>query len=219
MSVARKILFIDNFDSFTYNLVDEFSCLGADVEVYRNDVALPVLFQRAQIATQNGQAPLFVLSPGPGTPEAAGVCIPLIREALGRYPLFGVCLGHQAMVAALGGEVGRAPRAVHGQRDQITHNGHALFSGLPSPLGVGRYHSLVATRMPDVLTAIAHSGDLVMALAHRELPLAGVQFHPESILTTHGRRLLANVLQFLAVGATGSAMTDSATTAHQGETR
>jgi len=197
--MARDVLLIDNYDSFTYNLVEEFSCLGCSVEVLRNDVPL------AEVLIRLGkmQQPLLVLSPGPGTPEQAGICVPLIRAVAGRYPVLGICLGHQALTVGFGGVVGRAPQPVHGERAEIQCQPHVLFEGLSSKLMVGRYHSLVATTVPAELDVIAQtvtsagSTGLVMALAHRHHAMAGLQFHPESILTTHGRDLLANAVRHL----------------------
>jgi anthranilate synthase/aminodeoxychorismate synthase-like glutamine amidotransferase len=190
MSRDPNILLIDNFDSFAFNLVDAFATLGANVFVYRNDigaVAALELCARRNIS-------LVVLSPGPGAPESAGCCIELVRRAAGRVPLFGVCLGHQAIAAAYGAPVVRAADVVHGKKSVVRHAGHALFSGFEPSFEVGRYHSLAATGLVAPLEAIAESDGIVMALAHREAPLWGVQFHPESILTTHGQRLLGNVL-------------------------
>lgn len=195
----RDVLLIDNYDSFSYNLVEEFSCLGCTVTVLRNDVALTDVLQR--LATM--QAPLLVLSPGPGTPEQAGICIELIKAVAGRYPTLGVCLGHQAMTVAFGGVVGRAPQPLHGERCTIQCEPHPLFDGLPRQLMVGRYHSLVATEVPAELQVIAEAFDagafrpVVMAMVHKRYGMAGLQFHPESILTTHGRELLANALRYL----------------------
>jgi anthranilate synthase component 2 len=187
------ILLIDNFDSFSFNLVDAFTALGAEVDVYRN--TLPVAKALA-IAKEKCSA-LITLSPGPGAPEDAGCCIELIRQAAGHWPLFGVCLGHQAMVSAFGGEVGSAGAIVHGKKSRIRHAGHELFAGLPLEFDVGRYHSLAALRLPESLVRIAEFGDIVMALAHRRHPIFGVQFHPESILTTFGQTILSNLMEIV----------------------
>lgn len=184
------ILLIDNFDSFSFNLVDAFAMLGAEVDVYRNTLSA----QKALAIAAEKQTALIVLSPGPGTPAEAGCCVELIQRAAGQWPMFGVCLGHQAMVSALGGTVGSAGAIVHGKKSRIRQRGHELFAGLPQEFDVGRYHSLAAIRLPDDLMSIAEFGDLNMALAHRRHPIFGVQFHPESILTTHGQTILANVL-------------------------
>lgn len=185
------VLVLDNHDSFTFNLVDAFAVLGAAVDVVRNDASADAALA---IAAER-RSSLLVISPGPGTPEDAGCAIPLIRAALGEIPVFGVCLGHQAMIAALGGVVGRAGDVVHGRASRIRHNGHQLFDGIAAELDVGRYHSLVALSVPDDLAVIATCGNLPMAVAHRTVPAWGVQFHPESILTAQGPQLLANVLR------------------------
>jgi anthranilate synthase/aminodeoxychorismate synthase-like glutamine amidotransferase len=188
--VNPTILMIDNFDSFTYNLVDEFAKRGARVLVYRASVSLAEL--EAVIADE---APaLLVISPGPSTPARAGVCIEAVRALAGRLPIFGVCLGHQVIVEAFGGRVDRAPLPVHGKASAVTHDGQGLFAGLESPMAVGRYHSLVGIQIPEVLEVTARCGELVMAIAHRELPIVGVQFHPESILTPSGGLLIENAL-------------------------
>lgn len=188
-----RILVIDNRDSFTWNLVDELSQLGAVVEVRRNDQPLELLQARARASVA------LVLSPGPGAPAQAGNLLPLLRSGLGQVPVLGICLGHQALVEALGGTIGRASAPRHGQASPVHHDGHALFDGVASPFNAGRYHSLIATALPDALAAIAHTADgTVMAVVGRELPLLGLQFHPESILTPSGRTLLRNALAWLA---------------------
>jgi anthranilate synthase component 2 len=183
------LIVIDNFDSFTFNLVDALSLLGAEVDVHRNTIGA----EEAMDVARRNQTRLIVLSPGPGTPREAGCCIELIRAASGKVPLFGVCLGHQAMIEAFGGVVGSAGEIVHGKKSRIRHKGHPLFAGFPEEFDAGRYHSLAARVMPPELEVIASHGDVVMAVAHRSLPVWGVQFHPESILTTHGQRVLENV--------------------------
>jgi anthranilate synthase component 2 len=185
------VLLIDNFDSFSFNLVDAFTVLGAHVDVYRNSLSAA----RALEVAQRNNAALIAISPGPGTPEQAGCCIELIRRAADAFPMFGVCLGHQAIVCAFGGTVGPAGAIVHGKKSRIRQIGHALFEGVPAELDVGRYHSLAAHQLPTSLRGIAYFGDIVMALAHERRPVFGVQFHPESILTTYGQRMIANVLQ------------------------
>lgn len=185
------VLFVDNFDSFTFNLVDEFAKRGATVEVWRNDTPAARLLERAEALP----APrLIVISPGPGTPANSGSCMELVHLAAGRVPLFGVCLGHQVIVESFGGEVGIAPQIVHGKASAVTHDGLGIFDGLPSVLTVGRYHSLIARRLPVELVATARLGEIVMAIEHTTHRIAGVQFHPESILTPDGGRLLDNVL-------------------------
>jgi anthranilate synthase component 2 len=188
----RRVVFLDNVDSFTYNLVDEFARRGAAVEVHRND--RPAEF----VAGRADGADLVLVSPGPGTPGDAGCSIQLIRLLAGTVPVFGVCLGHQAIVEAFGGTVGRAPAILHGKASMATHQGGPLFEGLPSPMPVGRYHSLCATRMPADLEVIASSDGIVMGAHHVSLRIAGVQFHPESILTPAGGRLIDNVLRWAA---------------------
>ncbi|MFI7274136.1 aminodeoxychorismate/anthranilate synthase component II [Streptomyces sp. NPDC049879] len=189
--MQTRILVVDNYDSFVYNLVQYLQQLGAECEVLRNDAVVP------GHVTEGGFAGVL-LSPGPGTPEQAGVCIDMIRhcDAAG-VPVFGVCLGMQAMAVAYGGIVGRAPELLHGKTSPVEHTGAGVFAGLPSPLTVTRYHSLaveVAT-VPPVLevTATTASG-VIMGLRHRERAVEGVQFHPESVLTEGGHRMLANWL-------------------------
>lgn len=184
-----RVLLIDNFDSFTYNLVQALRELGALVHVVRAD--------QGSAAAALAWAPSHVmLSPGPGRPEEAHLTLAVIEAALGRWPLLGVCLGHQALVHVLGGRVGRARHLVHGKASRVTHDGRTLFAGLPCPFEAGRYHSLAAHKVPDCLEISATSDDgEVMAVRHRTLPAEGVQFHPESILTPDGPRLLANFLR------------------------
>ena len=186
-----NVLFVDNFDYFTFNLVDELAKRGARVEVWRNDTSAARLLELAEALPLPR---LILISPGPGTPAESGSCLELVRLAAGRVPMFGVCLGHQAIVEGFGGVIGPAPRIVHGKASAVTHDGVGIFAGLPSPLTVGRYHSLAATRVPDDLATTARLDEIVMAVMHKTLPVAGVQFHPESILTPDGGRLLENVL-------------------------
>ncbi len=186
------IVLIDNYDSFTYNLYQYLCELGAAVRVVRNDAAT--------VAEIVAMAPeRVVLSPGPCTPNEAGICVPLIHALAGRVPILGVCLGHQAIGAAYGGEVVRAPNLMHGKVSAVHHTGQGVFRGLPSPFTAIRYHSLIVARetLPDVLEVTAETADgLVMGFRHREIPsLEGVQFHPESILTEHGHQLLENFLE------------------------
>jgi anthranilate synthase/aminodeoxychorismate synthase-like glutamine amidotransferase len=182
------ILLIDNYDSFTYNLAHLFGELGAEVVVRRNDAIDPEEAER--LAPSH-----LVLSPGPGRPAAAGVSVELVRRLGGRIPTLGVCLGHQAIVEAFGGEVGHAKRLVHGKASEIRHDGRGLFSGLPERFEAGRYHSLAVTSVPESLEVSATcADDEVMAVRHRELPVNGVQFHPESVLTPVGPELARNFL-------------------------
>jgi anthranilate synthase component 2 len=185
------VVFLDNFDSFTFNLVDEFARRGATVEVWRNDADAGHVLARARAAA--GPA-LLVLSPGPGTPAAAGCSIELIRRAAGRVPVFGVCLGHQAIIEAFGGVVASAGVILHGRSAPVEHRGEGIFRGLASPLVAGRYHSLASHALPDDLESLAWTGDIVMAVRHRRHPVLGIQFHPESVLTPEGGRLIDHVL-------------------------
>ena len=183
------VLLIDNYDSFTYNLAHLFGELGADVVVHRNDAIT------ADEAESLGVSHL-VISPGPGRPEDAGVSTDLVRRFAGRVPVLGVCLGHQVIVAAFGGEVGAAQALVHGKATVVRHDGRGLFAGLPEDFLAGRYHSLAATSVPDVfeVSATAPDGE-VMAVRHRSLPVDGVQFHPESVLTPVGIDIARNFLE------------------------
>jgi anthranilate synthase/aminodeoxychorismate synthase-like glutamine amidotransferase len=183
------ILLIDNYDSFTYNLAHLFGELGAEVVVRRNDAIDPDEAER--LAPSH-----LVLSPGPGRPESAGVSVELVRRLGVTTPTLGVCLGHQGVVSAFGGEVGQAKRLVHGKASEIRHDGRGLFRGLPEQFEAGRYHSLAVTRVPDCLEVSATcADDEVMAVRHRELPVNGVQFHPESVLTPIGPDLARNFLE------------------------
>jgi len=199
-------LLIDNYDSFTYNLWHYLGELGADVEVRRND-ALTV--DQALALQPQG----IVISPGPCDPDRAGICLDLIAAAAKtRVPLFGVCLGHQSIGQAFGGKVIRAPQPLHGKISEVSHDGTGVFAGLPSPFRATRYHSLVVERetFPDCLHISAWTDDgLVMGLAHRELPIWGVQFHPESIETEHGHQMIRNFLDS-TTGRPGRAHLDGA---------
>ena len=190
------ILVIDNYDSFTYNLVQYFGQLHPEVVVRRNDqvTADEVLAMAPQY---------LVLSPGPGNPDEAGVCLELIPRAAGRIPLLGVCLGHQAIAQAYGGRVVRAPEIVHGKTSEVHHQGEGLFRGLPEPFAATRYHSLCVApeSMPPELRVTARTADgVVMGVEHVHLPVQGVQFHPESVLTTEGLGLLRNFLHMYQPG-------------------
>ena len=183
------ILLIDNYDSFTYNLAHLFQELGAEVTVLRND-ALDA-DEAERLAPSH-----LVISPGPGRPGDAGATIEIVKRLGPRTPTLGVCLGHQAIVEAFGGEVGSARRLVHGKASSVSHDGRGLFEGLPDPLEAGRYHSLAATAVPDSLEVCATTEDgEVMAVRHRELPIDGIQFHPESVLTPDGPTLGKNFLE------------------------
>jgi anthranilate synthase/aminodeoxychorismate synthase-like glutamine amidotransferase len=189
-----RLLLIDNYDSFTYNLVQAFLVLGAEVEVERNDaITVPQALERNPTHV--------VISPGPGTPQNAGVSMQIIRAFAERRPVLGVCLGHQSMVEAFGGKVVRAGRLMHGKVSMVRHDGKTLFAGLSQPFAAGRYHSLIAepAAMPrDLLVTASTEQGEIMGVRHRELPLEGVQFHPESILTPEGPRLLSNFLTMRA---------------------
>ena len=191
------LLVIDNYDSFTYNLVQYLGELGAELEVYRNDA---ITVDEIERLAPDG----IVVSPGPGTPAEAGVSMPVIRRCAERIPILGVCLGHQAIGEVFGGVVERGPVPVHGKTALIHHDGRGVFAGLPSPFEATRYHSLVVRRagLPACLEISAESEDgLIMGLRHHTLPVEGVQFHPESILTASGKALLGNFLTRL--GSTG----------------
>jgi anthranilate synthase/aminodeoxychorismate synthase-like glutamine amidotransferase len=188
VSPMPRVLVIDNYDSFTYNLVQELGELGAELEVIRNDAAtVDDLLQRAP--------DLVVVSPGPCTPNEAGISLEAVRRfPEAGIPLLGVCLGHQALAQAFGGTVIRH-EPVHGKTTTIEHDGRTIFEGLPSPLTVGRYHSLIVDdALPDCFEVSASGGGVVMAIRHRELPAQGVQFHPESVLTDSGMAMLENLL-------------------------
>jgi len=183
-----KVLVVDNYDSFVFNLVQYLAQLGADCTVRRNDDIGP---DEAQ--SFDG----VLLSPGPGTPERAGACIDIVRACAGKVPVLGVCLGHQAIAAAFGGVVEQAPELLHGKTSSVLHEGTGVLAGLPSPFTATRYHSLSVRpdSVPTELEVTGHTeGGVVMALRHRDVPVEGVQFHPESVLTEGGHRLLANWL-------------------------
>lgn len=185
------LLMIDNYDSFTYNIVQYFGELGVEVKTFRNDeITLD------EVAALNPER--ICLSPGPCTPAEAGICIPLLKQFSGKLPILGVCLGHQAIGAAFGGKVVRAKEVMHGKTALIAHTGVGVFKGLPSPYTVTRYHSLAIERasLPDCLEVTAWTDDgEIMAVRHKEFKLEGVQFHPESILSEHGHALLKNFLE------------------------
>ncbi|MFW5774669.1 MAG: anthranilate synthase component II [Chitinivibrionales bacterium] len=184
------ILVIDNYDSFTYNLVQYLGELNAEMEIYRNDK-----ISIDEIAAKSPQA--ILISPGPCTPDQAGISVELIRRLGPAIPTLGVCLGHQSIGQAFGGTVIRAPYLMHGKVSQITHDGKTVFSDIPSPFTATRYHSLIIEResCPDVLEISAETDDgLIMGVRHKRYPIEGIQFHPESILTNHGKTLLKNFL-------------------------
>jgi anthranilate synthase/aminodeoxychorismate synthase-like glutamine amidotransferase len=185
------ILMIDNYDSFTYNIVQYMGELGADIQVERNDQ-----ISIEEIESLNPKK--IVISPGPCTPDKAGISIEAIQNFAGKIPLLGVCLGHQSVGAAFGGEVVKAGKLMHGKTSEVRHDGKTLFKGLPNPFTATRYHSLVLNRktLPDCFEITAESDDNeIMGIRHKELSVEGVQFHPESILTTHGKDLLKNFIE------------------------
>jgi anthranilate synthase component 2 len=187
----EMFLLVDNYDSFTYNLVHYLGELGADVAIRRNDA---ISVDEALSMQPQG----IVISPGPCDPDRSGICLELIERAAGRIPILGVCLGHQAVGQAFGGRVVRAPKPMHGKVSLIHHRGEGVLRGLPNPFTATRYHSLIVERdsLPDCLKATAETDDgIIMGLAHRSLPVEGVQFHPESIATEHGHDLLRNFLE------------------------
>ncbi len=187
-----RVVIIDNYDSFTYNLFQYLAELGAEVLVHRND-AVSVEDIRAMDPTH------LVISPGPKTPTEAGISVEAIQAFGGAVPVLGVCLGHQAIGQAFGGRVVRGPEPMHGKTSDVRHDGRSIFRGIDNPMGATRYHSLVVTDIPDVLEVSAWcEDDIVMGLRHRTLPIEGVQFHPESILTTAGMTMLANFLEMAA---------------------
>jgi anthranilate synthase/aminodeoxychorismate synthase-like glutamine amidotransferase len=187
---SRKVLFIDNFDSFTYNLVDDFCKRDCQAKVYRADTGLEELKRVAE----EFEPDLLVISPGPGTPDTAGVSIPAVDYFKDKLPIFGVCLGHQVIVQYFGGKVGHAPEPMHGKPSRVTHDGEGVFAGVENPLQAGRYHSLCALELPECLEKTAEFESVVMGARHKELPIFGVQFHPESILTPAGGKIIENVL-------------------------
>jgi len=190
-NIKPRLLLIDNYDSFTYNLVQAFLVLGAEVRVSRNDEISVDEALELDITH-------LCVSPGPGTPRNAGVSMDMIRAFTGRLPILGVCLGHQSIVEVFGGEVVRAPRLMHGKTSQVNHDGHTLFAGLPQPCEVGRYHSLIAApeSVPAELEVSASTPEgEIMGVRHRQFTIEGVQFHPESVLTPQGPQLMGNFLQ------------------------
>jgi len=188
-----RMLLIDNYDSFTYNLVQAFAAHGADVHVHRND--------RISVADGEAlQATHLVISPGPGRPEDAGNCMAMIDAFAGRIPVLGVCLGHQCIVQSLGGDIVRADRLMHGKTSSISHDGKTIFDGIADPFEAGRYHSLCAQldTLPDVLDVSAQTGrGVIMGVRHKTWPIEGVQFHPESVLTPEGDRLMTNFMRMV----------------------
>jgi len=191
--MANTLFLLDNFDSFTYNLVDQFRALGHQVRIYRNSLSAQAIFEQIRAC----EDAVLVLSPGPGAPHEAGCMIELIGLCRGKVPILGICLGHQAICEYYGGTVGSAGEIIHGKSSLIDHIGNLMFTGLSQPLPVARYHSLVATYVPAELEVIAHYRDMPMAVLHRADKVLGYQFHPESIMTTEGARLLTQSLAYL----------------------
>jgi anthranilate synthase/aminodeoxychorismate synthase-like glutamine amidotransferase len=187
--MSRNVLMVDNHDSFTFNIVEALERLGANVRTVRNEIDAKVLLNQAIESNA-----LILISPGPGRPEEAGCCLELIGLAKGRAPLFGICLGQQAIVLEAGGEVVQAPNVVHGKTSLLEHDGEFMFEGVPSPIRVGRYHSLCTPQPPARFKVHARIGDMAMAISDAQAMQAGVQFHPESVLTPAGQMIFANVL-------------------------
>lgn len=186
----RNLLIVDNHDSFTFNIVEALERLGAQVRTVRNEISAQDAFEQAFRSDA-----IILLSPGPGRPEEAGCCLDLITLAKGKVPVFGVCLGHQALVLEAGGEVVRAPEAVHGMASLLDHDGEGPFAGVPSPIKIGRYHSLCTPAPPARFHVHAAIDGMAMAISDREARQVGLQFHPESILTPVGQRILGNVVR------------------------
>lgn len=186
-----NVLFIDNFDSFIYNLVDEFAKQGCKALVYRNNTPM----DKIGGVVDEFKPKLIVISPGPCSPKEAGNSVGVIREFAGKIPLFGVCLGHQAIIEAFGGSVGKAPEIVHGKPSEIEHDGKTIFQGLGNRLQAGRYHSLTGLNIPSCLEVSARSRGVVMGVRHREHFVEGVQFHPESVLTPVGGKIIENLIR------------------------
>ena len=193
-TTEKKVLFIDNFDSFTYNLVDDFGKRNCRTKVYRADTSLDDLKNIAKQLDPD----LVVISPGPGKPDTAGVSLQAIDHFKDKVPIFGVCLGHQVIVQYFGGTIGHAPLPMHGKPSRVTHNEQGLFAGIENPLQAGRYHSLIAQDLPDCLEKTAEFEGIVMGIQHKMLPIFGVQFHPESILTPAGGKIIENILHIAA---------------------
>ncbi|QLB17705.1 anthranilate synthase component II [Mannheimia varigena] len=191
-----NILFIDNFDSFTYNLVDQFRELGHQVTIFRNDYPLEDFLAKAQ----NTENCLVALSPGPGNPAEAGNLLEIIRRLKDKVPMIGICLGHQALIKAFGGKVVHTGTVLHGKVSRIEHDNQAMFAGINNPMPVARYHSLMGDELPEEFEVNAKFEHIVMAIRHKTLPICGFQFHPESILTVQGTKLLKQSVEWLLGG-------------------
>jgi anthranilate synthase component 2 len=193
-----KLFMLDNLDSFTYNLVDEFHCLGFQPTVYRNTLSAEFIFNKMLEHTASTQEPvMLVLSPGPGTPQKAGCLMALIAMCAGKIPMLGICLGHQALIEHYGGQVVRADEIVHGKASNITHCASGAFANIQNPLPVARYHSLIGKDIPKRLSTIAHYDGMCMAICQEEDAILAFQFHPESNLTSFGGTLLAQSIDYL----------------------
>jgi anthranilate synthase component 2 len=203
LSSSVCVFLLDNFDSFTYNLVDELRSLGLELIVYRNSVPAEMIMQKMhdkagqKNAAGQSQQVMLLLSPGPGNPQQAGSLLPLLALVKGHYPVLGICLGHQAIVESYGGDIVRANQVMHGKSSLISHDGQNMFANLPNPLPVARYHSLMADNMPADLQVLADYHGVPMAVAHQQHRMLGFQFHPESILTSHGSQLLLQSINYL----------------------
>lgn len=196
MSQSTSVFLLDNFDSFTYNLVDELRGLGLNLVIYRNSVSATKIYAKMQEMATHSKV-ILLLSPGPGEPTDAGCLLELIELVKGNYPVLGICLGHQAIVKSYGGNVVRANTVMHGKASYIEHQNSRLFADLPNPLPVARYHSLMVDDTPDELAIIAHYEGIPMAVYHQQDNMLGFQFHPESILTSHGSQLLDQSIRYL----------------------
>lgn len=195
--MANTIIFIDNFDSFTYNLVDELKVLGSNVLVYRNDTDVDLISKIADEYKAKGDKVIIMLSPGPSAPKDANNLLPIIKDNLGKYPMLGICLGHQALGQVLGGNVEHAPVIIHGKSSMVEHCEKLCFKDLPNPLKLARYHSLVVTDLPQDVEVLAKYDGMVMSLYSQKYKVLGFQFHPESIMSTFGRKLLKQAIECL----------------------
>ncbi|MDD5869757.1 MAG: aminodeoxychorismate/anthranilate synthase component II [Succinatimonas sp.] len=195
--MANTIIFIDNFDSFTYNLVDELKVLGNNVLVYRNDTDVDLISKIADEYKAKGDKVIIMLSPGPSAPKDANNLLPIIKDNLGKYPMLGICLGHQALGQVLGGNVEHAPVIIHGKSSMVEHFEKLCFKDLPNPLKLARYHSLVVTDLPQDVEVLAKYDGMVMSLYSQKYKVLGFQFHPESIMSTFGRKLLKQAIECL----------------------
>jgi len=198
---ACHIFLLDNFDSFTYNLVDQFRVMNAKVTIYRNDIDVDFMIKQMR---SSDLPPVLVLSPGPGSPSDAGCLVPLVKRCIDQFPMLGICLGHQAIIEAFGGTIGLAPQTVHGKSSPVAHNAQGPFAGLINPMPVARYHSLMAHQIPQSLQVVATTDDIVMAIMNQQQTILGFQFHPESILTPDGERLLVQSLNHLIAHQEGN---------------